>query len=84
MALVQETAAAESRPEDTARDDWPFGESAGTAGAAGTAETAEAAPGNRGRLIVGLLVLLAVGIGAVGLVLTLAPWANAVGSCGGG
>jgi hypothetical protein len=75
MALVQETAAAEDRAEDAAQDDWPFGESAGTA---------EAAPGNRGRLIVGLLVLLAVGIGAVGLVLTLAPWANAVGSCGGG
>jgi hypothetical protein len=48
------------------------------------AEPAETPPGNRGKLLIGLLLLLAIGIGAVALVLTLAPWANAVGSCGGG
>jgi hypothetical protein len=48
------------------------------------AEPAETPPGNRGKLLIGLLVLLAMGIGAVALILTLAPWANAVGGCGGG
>jgi hypothetical protein len=48
------------------------------------AESSETPPSNRGKLLIGLLVLLAMGIGAVALILTLAPWANAVGSCGGG
>jgi hypothetical protein len=69
MSLLQDLTAAE--PEE------------GAEGAEG-AEPAETPPGNRGKLLIGLLVLLAMGIGAVALILTLAPWANAVGGCGGG
>ncbi|WP_405733429.1 hypothetical protein OG607_37505 [Streptomyces sp. NBC_01537] len=73
MALVHDTAAAEAEPSE---ENWLF-----AAAADGPAETP---PSNRGKLLIGLLLLLAMGIGAVALVLTLAPWANAVGGCGGG
>ncbi|MFE2429909.1 hypothetical protein ACFXJ5_24575 [Streptomyces sp. NPDC059373] len=72
MALAPEMSTAEPEPVD---DGWPFREDA--AGA-------DEAPRNRGRLLVGLLVLLALGVVAVGLVVLVAPSVNAVGGCGGG
>ncbi|MDX6349646.1 MAG: hypothetical protein QOF84_4436 [Streptomyces sp.] len=73
MALAPEKSTAEPEPVD---DGWPFSEDA----AAG----ADEAPRNRGKLLVGLLVLLALGVAAVGLVVLVAPSVNAVGGCGGG
>jgi hypothetical protein len=42
------------------------------------------APRNRGKLLVGLLLLLGLGIVAIGLVIMIAPSVNAFGGCGGG
>lgn len=78
MALAHDAAAAEAGPTEGS---WLF-----AAAAAGQDEAGrEAEPAhNRGKVIAGLVLLLAIGIGAVGLVLVLAPWANAFGGCGGG
>lgn len=69
-------------------DEWLFGAAFGATGEEhprGPGEhPSDGTGGNRGKLLGGLIVLLVLGVVAVGLVILVAPSVSAIGGCGGG